>query len=124
MGFISGVITGVAVAAGAAAWYMSRSGEKFRDQYRVERRLGEIGDQLEARTREIQSSVNAQLADLKAKTNELESGSSNGHTAAETLDAAQAGAAEVAAEAAAAAETTVTKVKKAAKDAGEEITEG
>ena len=55
MGFMSGVITGVALAAGAAAWYMSRSGERFRDQYRVDRKLGELGDQLELRTREIQS---------------------------------------------------------------------
>ncbi len=47
MGFMSGVITGVALAAGAAAWYMSRSGERFRDQYRVDRKLGELGDQLE-----------------------------------------------------------------------------
>ncbi|MEX2183591.1 MAG: hypothetical protein WEC14_04045 [Chloroflexota bacterium] len=70
MGFVSGVITGVALAAGAAAWYMSRSGERFRDQYRVERRLGEVGDQLEARTREIQGSMNAQLAEIRAKATE------------------------------------------------------
>ena len=67
MGFLSGVITGVALAAGAAAWYMSRSGERFRDQYRVDRKLGELGDELEARTREIQASVNAQIAEMRAK---------------------------------------------------------
>ena len=42
MGFIRGVIAGVTVAAGAAAWYMSRAGAKFRDRYRVDRKLGEI----------------------------------------------------------------------------------
>ena len=67
MGFLSGVVAGVAMAAGAAAWYMSRSGEKFRDQYRVDRKLGELGDEFEARTRDIQSSVNAQIAEMRAK---------------------------------------------------------
>ncbi len=113
MGFMSGVITGVALAAGAAAWYMSRSGERFRDQYRVDRKLGEIGDQLEARTREIQASVNAQLADVRAN-----------HTdtidPAATLDDAQASAAEAAAELAADVEARAAKVKKAAKDAASE----
>jgi len=93
MGFISGVIAGVAVSAGAAAWYLSRSGERFRDQYRLERRLGEIGDQLEERSREIQATVNAQLAEVRSKANgpEIE------------LDASQASAAEAAAADAAAA---------------------
>lgn len=113
MGFMSGVITGVALAAGAAAWYMSRSGERFRDQYRVERKLGELGDQLEARTREIQSSVNAQVADMRAKGPDA--------TAPEgTLDDAQASAAEAAAELAAEVEARAAKVKKAAKDAAPE----
>ncbi len=67
MGFVSGVITGVAISAAAAAWYMSRSGERYRDQYRVERRLGDIGDQLEVRTRDIQASVNAQISELRTK---------------------------------------------------------
>ena len=67
MGFMTGLITGIAVAAGTAAWYMSRAGQSFRDQYGVERRLGEIGDQFEARSREIQGSVNAQLAEMRAK---------------------------------------------------------
>ena len=91
MGFLSGVITGVAVSALGAAWYMSRSGERFRDQYRVEQRLGEIGDQLEARTREIQTQVNTQIADMRAKSKdaaESMSTNGNGHDAAATLDAA------------------------------------
>jgi gas vesicle protein len=115
MGFLSGMVTGLAVAAGAAAWYMSRSGERFRDQYRVEQRLGEIGDQLEARTREIQGTVNAQLAEMRAKGD----GGSNGHAAADALDAASATAAEVAAE----AEAATTKVRKTVKDATASATE-
>lgn len=87
MGFISGVITGVALSAGAAAWYLSRSGERFRDQYRLERRLGELGDQLEDRSREIQATVNAQLAVVRSRT--------NGSVVA--LDASRASAAEAAA---------------------------
>lgn len=116
MGFFRGVVTGVAVAAGVAAWYMSRSGQQIREQYKVERRLGELGDQLEARTREIQSTVNAQLAEMRAKSQAAVDGgaaaSSNGHGASETLDAAAASAAEAAAE----AEALTTKVRKAAKD--------
>ena len=114
MGFMSGVITGVALAAGAAAWYMSRSGERFRDQYRVDRKLGEIGDQLEARTREIQASVNAQLAEARAnhRPDTIDSPA--------TLDDAQASAAEAAAELAADVEARAAKVKKAAKDAAPE----
>ena len=110
MGFRSGVITGVALAAGAAAWYMSRSGERFRDQYRVDRKLGELGDQLEARTRDIQASVNAQIKKMRAE---------DGDAAAvdAKLDDAQASAAEAAAELAADVEAKAAKVKKAAKDA-------
>ena len=115
MGFMSGVITGVALAAGAAAWYMSRSGERFRDQYRVDRKLGELGDQIELRTREIQSTVNAQLAEARAKGPET-AGASSGDPAA-TLDDAQASAAEAAAELAADVEAKAAKVKKSAKDA-------
>ncbi len=120
MGFLSGVITGVAVAAGAAAWYMSRSGAKVREQYQFEQRLGEIGDQLEARTRDIQGTVNAQLAEMRSKgqeaTDAVESAAStNGHGAGEALD--DRTAAEAAAEVQAEAEAMTTKVKKAAKDA-------
>jgi gas vesicle protein len=111
MGFMSGVITGVALAAGAAAWYMSRSGERFRDQYRVDRKLGELGDQLEARTRDIQASVNAQIKDMRAE------GSDAAAAADATLDDAQASAAEAAAELAADVEAKAAKVKKSAKDA-------
>lgn len=88
MGFVRGVITGVAVSAAAAAWYMSRSGERYRDQYRVERRLGDIGNELEARTRDIQASLNAQLSEMRA----------NGDSVIATLDSAAASAAEAAAE--------------------------
>ena len=115
MGFMSGVITGVALAAGAAAWYMSRSGERFRDQYRVDRKLGELGDQLEARTREIQSTVNAQLAEVRAKGSDA-AVAANDATEAK-LDDAQASAAEAAAELAADVEAKAAKVKKSAKDA-------
>jgi gas vesicle protein len=115
MGFLSGVITGVAIAAGAAAWYMSRSGAKVREQYQFEQRLGEIGDQLDTRAREIQGTVNAQIAEIRSKSEEATdaAASTNGHGAGEALDAAQATAAEVQAE----AEAMTTKVKKAAKDA-------
>lgn len=112
MGFISGVITGIAVAAAAAAWYMSRSGESFRDQYRVEQRLGEIGDQLEARSREVQASLNTQLAEMRAKSDEAIGESGVG----ERLDDAQASAAEVAAEAAAEAESVTKRNRKAGED--------
>jgi len=113
MGFMSGVVTGVALAAGAAAWYMSRSGERFRDQYRVDRKLGELGDQLEVRTREIREQVNAQINELRAE------GAAS--ASAETkLDDAQASAAEAAAELAADVESRAAKVKKAAKDAAPE----
>jgi len=110
MGFVSGVITGVAVAAGAAAWYLSRPGERSRDQYRLERRLGEVGDQLETRTREIQGSVNAQLAEM--------------HSRSDALDPAQAGAAEAAAEteasASAADDSPTRRTRKRAMDASAE----
>lgn len=106
MGFLSGVITGVAVSALGAAWYMSRSGERFRDQYRVEQRLGEIGDQLEARTREIQTQVNSQIAEMRAKSKDATdlATNGNGHDAAAKLDEASAAAAEAAAEVGAAVE--------------------
>jgi gas vesicle protein len=114
MGFMSGVVTGVALAAGAAAWYMSRSGERFRDQYRVDRKLGELGDQLEARTREIRESVNSQINELRAE------GTDAVANADAKLDDAQASAAEAAAELAAEVEAKAAKVKKQAKDAAPE----
>ncbi len=118
MGFMSGVITGVAVAAGAAAWYMSRSGERFRDQYRVDRKLGEFGDQLEARTRDIRASATTQIADLRAQ---------GADAAVETetrLDDAQATAAEAAAELAADFESRAASIKKQAKSPGSDSTPG
>lgn len=106
---MTGVVTGIAVAAGAAAWYLSRSGERFRDQYRVEDRLAELGDEMERRTRDLQASMNTQLNDLRSK---------QGATS-DRLDAAAASAAEAEAAVASAAEpdpdtqTTATKGKKA-----------
>ena len=114
MGFMSGVITGVALAAGAAAWYMSRSGERFRDQYRVDRKLGELGDQFEARTRDIQASVNAQIREMRAEGGDAADAVADADA---TLDDAQAAAAEAAAELAADVEARAAKVKKSAKDA-------
>ncbi|HYH93164.1 MAG TPA: hypothetical protein VD763_08400 [Candidatus Saccharimonadales bacterium] len=108
MGFFSGVLTGVAVAAGAAAWYMSRSGKNLRDQYHFEDRLGELGDQLERRSREIQSTVNAQIAAMQAKADEGTAGVD------EALDSVAATAAEAAAEAEADAETVVRKTARKA----------
>ena len=67
MGFIRGVIAGVAVAAGAAAWYMSRAGSKFRDRYRVDRKLGEFGDEIETRTRDVRSKVTAQVSESRSQ---------------------------------------------------------
>ena len=110
MGFLSGVVTGLALAAGAAVWYMSRSGERFRDQYQVDRKLGELGDELEVRTREIQSTVNAQIAEMRAKASD----------GAATLNDTEASAAEAAAELAADVEDKAAKIKKSAKDAASE----
>ena len=112
MGFLSGVVTGLALAAGAAVWYMSRSGERFRDQYQVDRKLGELGDELEVRTREIQSTVNAQIAEMRAK--------GFRRSRRRPLDATRASAAEAAAELAADVEDKAAKVKKSAKDAASE----
>ena len=115
MGFIRGVITGVAVAAGAAAWYMSRAGSRFRDRYRVDRKLGELGDEIETRTRDVRSKVNAQVAEVRSKA------TANGSEAiGGTLDEAQAAAAEEAAELAADVEAKAAKVKRAAKSAASE----
>ena len=114
MGFIRGVITGVAVAAGAAAWYMSRAGSRFRDRYRVDRKLGQLGDEIEERTRDVRSKVTAQVADVRSQAT----------TAAgepgEVLDEARAAAAEEAAEIAADVEAKAAKVKRAAKTAASE----
>jgi hypothetical protein len=107
MGFLSGVVTGIAIAAGAAAWYMSRSGESFRDQYQLEQRLGELGDRLERSTRDLQSSVNAQLAEMRLGSD------ADGTPAAERLDSTLASAAEDAAATAAEADAITKKARKA-----------
>jgi hypothetical protein len=104
MGFVRGVITGVAVAAGAAALYMSRAGSAFRDRYRVDRRLGELGDEIELRTREVRASVAAQM-------DRAREGAAEGSS---TLDGARAAAAEEAAELAADIEAKAAKLKGAA----------
>lgn len=123
MGFLTGVITGIGVAAAAAAWYMSRMGERFRDQYRVEQRLGEFGDQFEARTRDLQSTVNAQLTDMRAKGDGASNGHShsNGHDAVTAIEGAATSQSAVAVEvppptdAPPAADAPTTKARKPAR---------
>jgi hypothetical protein len=122
MGFISGVIVGIGLAAGAAAWYMSRAGSEFRDRYRVDRRLGDLGDEIEVRTRDVRAKVGPMVADVRsqaeAQISEMTSGSmsDDGSAAGDMLDDATAAAAEEAAEMAADVEAKAAKVKKAAKD--------
>ena len=123
MGFMSGVIVGVALAAGAAAWYMSRAGSEFRDRYRVDRRLGDFGDEIEVRTRDVRAKVGPMVADVRsqaeAQVAEMRSGAMGGNgseSATDTLDQARAAAAEEAAGLAADVEAKAAKVKKAAKD--------
>jgi len=111
MGFIRGVIAGVAVATGAAAWYMSRAGERFRNQYRVDRKLGELGNEIDERTRDVRARAAEQVADMRAK---ADGGATD--AVAGTLDEAQASAAEAAAEMAADVEARAAKVKNQAKD--------
>ena len=67
MGFIRGLIAGVAVSAAAAAWYLSRSGQQARDQLQLERKLGEIGDEFDRRARDMQAQVSAQIADIQKR---------------------------------------------------------
>lgn len=108
MGFMTGVITGVAMSAGAAAWYLSRSGSRVRDQYRVEHRLAELGDLMERRTREMQSSMHAQVTEMRSKPG----------TKDDLLDAASAAAAEAEAASAAGAGSTPPKPKRTPKPTG------
>ena len=123
MGFIRGVIAGVTVAAGAAAWYMSRAGAKFRDRYRVDRKLGEIGDEVELRTRDVRAQVGAQVADARDRATAQVAGARDrvmggpADDVALKLDEAQAAAAEEAAELAASVEEKAAKIKKTAKAA-------
>ncbi len=115
MGFIRGVIAGVAVATGAAAWYMSRAGERFRNQYRVDRKLGALGDEIDERTRDVRARAAEQVAEMRSQAE-----SDAPAAVAETLDEAQASAAEAAAEIAADVEARAAKVKKQAKDTASE----
>jgi hypothetical protein len=115
MGFIRGIFVGIAAAAGAAAWYMSRAGSKFRDRYRVDRRLGELGDEIEMRTRDVRAQVNSQVADARGR---MQGGPAD--DVASGLDEAQAAAAEEAAELAADVEAKAAKVKRTAKDVAED----
>jgi hypothetical protein len=109
MGFIRGVIAGVAVATGAAAWYMSKAGERFRNQYRVDRKLGALGDEIDERTREVRARAAEQVAEMRTKAD-----TDAADTVAGSLDSAQASAAEAAAEAAAEVEARAAKVRKKA----------
>jgi hypothetical protein len=115
MGFIRGVFVGIAAAVGAAAWYMSRAGSKFRDRYRVDRRLGELGDEIEMRTRDVRAQVNAQMSEARGR---MQGGPPDDVEAG--LDEARAAAAEEAAELAADVEAKAAKVKRAAKDAADD----
>jgi len=115
MGFIRGVIAGVAMATGAAAWYMSRAGSKFRDRYRVDRKLGQLGDEIETRTRDVRAKVNDQVNEARS----LATGATP-DSIADTLGEVEAAAAEEAAEIAASVEAKAAKAKKAAKSAASE----
>ena len=122
MGFIRGVITGIGIAAAAAAWYMSRAGQDFRDRYRVDRKLGDFGDEIEVRTRDVRAKVGPMVADVRSQAEaqiaDMRSGSGGNGSAApgDVLDDATAAAAEEAAEMAADVEAKAAKVKKAAKE--------
>lgn len=91
MGFLTGVITGIAAAVLAAAWYLSRSGQPIRQRYRIEERLATLGDELDIRSRAIRTALDRQLGDLR--------GASDAEASAEaavdeTLDPVAASAAE------------------------------
>jgi hypothetical protein len=118
MGFFRGVIAGVAMAAGAAAWYMSRAGREFRERYRVDRKLGEFGDEIEVRTRDVRAKVGPMVADVRsqAEAQIAEMRGTTTESVGDTLDDATAAAAEEAAEMAADVEAKAARVKKAAKD--------
>jgi len=110
MGFMTGVISGVALAAGAAAWYLSRSGSRFRDQYRVEDRLAEFGDEMERRTRDLQATVESQVAEMRSK----QDGGALDPASAASAEAEAAEASIVDADAD--IDTTVSKTRKAQTD--------
>ncbi len=118
MGFISGMIAGIVVAAGAAAWYMSRAGSEFRDKYRVDSKLGELGDEIDVRTRDVRTKVASQVEDVRtnvtAQVDEVRSNITGGNgtdAVAGSLDDVQAEAAELAAD----VEAKASKAKRAIK---------
>jgi gas vesicle protein len=118
MGFISGMIAGVAAATAAAAWYMSRAGSAFRDKYRVDRKLGELGDEIDVRTRDVRTKVASQVDDVRsnvtAQVDEARSNMTGGNgteAVTESLDDVQAEAAEIAAD----VEAKASKAKRAVK---------
>jgi hypothetical protein len=115
MGFIRGVIVGIAAAAGAAVWYMSRAGSQFRERYRIDRKLGEIGDEIEVRTRDVRSKVNDQVTEARSRA----MGGDVGDAWAGKLDEVEAAAAEEAAEIAADVEAKAARAKRAAKSVEE-----
>lgn len=111
MGFITGVITGIAAAAVAAAWYLARSRERFREQYRLERRLAGLGDELDARTRDMQAALGSRLAELRGVA-DLGRPATTDDGARDTLDPVLASAAEAEAAAAATADEPTKPVRK------------
>jgi len=127
MGFIRGVIAGVGLAVGAAAWYMSRAGAAFRDRTRVDQRLGQLGDEVELRTRDMRAQMGEQMAGMRSQMqdqmSEMRGRMGDDGQTGRTLDEAQAAAAEEAASMAADVEAKAAKIKKAAKSAEAE-TEG
>jgi Zn-dependent M32 family carboxypeptidase len=121
MGFIRGVIAGVGLAVGAAAWYMSRAGAAFRDRTRVDQRLGQLGDEVELRTRDVRAQMGEQMAGMRSQMqdqmSEMRGRMGDDRQLGRTLDEAQAAAAEEAASMAADVEAKAAKMKKAAKSA-------
>jgi hypothetical protein len=119
MGFIAGFMAGVAAAAAVAAWYMSRAGSEFRERYHVEQRLGEFGDEMEVRTRDVRAKVGDQVAEVQktveAQVAEVQKNMTGGPTVEGALDDVQAAAAEEAAGIAADVEEAAAKAKRAAK---------
>jgi hypothetical protein len=92
MRFLTGVITGIAATVTAAAWYLSRSGEPFRQRYRIEQRLATLGDELEVRTRDVRSTLDRQLGELRGVSDDEIAVA--GTSVDETLDPVAASAAE------------------------------
>jgi hypothetical protein len=113
MGFITGVITGMAIAAAGAAWYMSRSGQSFRDQYRLEDKLGQIGDRVGQSSKDLQQTVNAQISEMRSNGGASGPADPIAGAADQALDEAKATAAEVEAAVGAEADQATKRVRKA-----------